>query len=486
MKGESHLPVKGPLLLADPESSLSSDMKKTAALALLWPPPRPSRRRLSPRAPGASPLSGSARADPPGGREGARDLGRVGSGIRLSAPGRAAGARRSHRSRAHPAGARSRPREGALPENPRSVQMSAEADRRAVLQTIASVGALSALAPAAFADGAVSAATVARARGIYGARRRPRSRSAAAPRLLPSEPTARTARARGGARAGLSRLSSAARARSRRVRRRGDHGGDEKGDLGALRGRARRFDLIFASSRLCAAIDEKKAVKAGVASIYAAVKAGDKAALKTSYDARDEVVRARRHQRPVRGAQSNGARAPAVERALRLGERPARAFGPRATAQALSRARGARVLSPLCAAQASRRAQGYFLTTTGRRAPPRASSTRARSGPLEPTRARRGGCRRTALSGAEREGRATALCRFGTRGGRAGVAVPGLSGTGRMRRRRSPRGRRRSPETRSPASAAVGRRRSQEAQKTWAKPPPPTRGSRARAVKKSR
>ena len=48
--------------------------------------------------------------------------------------------------------------------------MSAEADRRAVLQTIASVGALSALAPAAFADGAVSAATVARARGIYGAR----------------------------------------------------------------------------------------------------------------------------------------------------------------------------------------------------------------------------------------------------------------------------------------------------------------------------
>ena len=157
--------------------------------------------------------------------------------------------------------------------------MSAEApaDRRAVLSTIASVGALSALAPAAFADGAVSAATVARARGIYGARIS--ALKVRPPPNLPGRPPAEN-RARGAARssaprANLTRALPSACAQEAAA----------KGDLGAFEAERGVFDIFASSGYARTSIEEKKAVKAGVASIYAAVKAGDKAALKTSYDA---------------------------------------------------------------------------------------------------------------------------------------------------------------------------------------------------------
>ena len=55
--------------------------------------------------------------------------------------------------------------------------------------------------------------------------------------------------------------------------------------MGAFEAERGVFDIFASSGYARTSIEEKKAVKAGVASIYAAVKAGDKAALKTSYDA---------------------------------------------------------------------------------------------------------------------------------------------------------------------------------------------------------
>ena len=359
-----------------------------------------------------------ARAGPTGGREGAR-----GATPRLrNSPFRAAGpgGGRARRLRddltARAPGAR-RPL-ALAPANPHpsppcSVQMSAEApaDRRAVLSTIASVGALSALAPAAFADGAVSAATVARARGIYGARIS--ALKVRPPPNLPGRPPAEN-RARGAARssaprANLTRALPSACAQEAAA----------KGDLGAFEAERGVFDIFASSGYARSAIDEKKAVKAGVNSIYAAVKAGDKAALKTSYDAFTKSFV------PVdtnlQFGCDVGAVAPAAPALFSRRAAPRGANGPRVTASASLSPRAARALAAL---QRARRHEGpgllERLRLEGAHLQGRHLPALKRPAPKS-ARGARGGCRRARSRCGER-GASDCFERFGTRGGRAGAA----------------------------------------------------------------
>ena len=122
----------------------------------------------------------------------------------------------------------------------RPTRMAAEVvDRRAALSAAVSgavaLGALGALAPAARADGAVSKATVSRARGIYGAK--------------------------------ITALAGAAKV----------------GDLKAFEAERGAFDIFSSSGYARSTLAEKKAVKAGVAEIYAAVAARDKPAVEAAY-----------------------------------------------------------------------------------------------------------------------------------------------------------------------------------------------------------
>ena len=395
-------------------------MMKTVALALLVASASafaPS--AVTSRAGCVAALGENARARDPPAAGRAREERRRGSGIRLFAlPGRAVAAPAafatiSPLARPAPGAPSLSPPRIPTPPPPCSVQMSAEApaDRRAVLSTIASVGALSALAPAAFADGAVSAATVARARGIYGARIS--ALKVRPPPNLPGRPPAEN-RARGAARssaprANLTRALPSACAQEAAA----------KGDLGAFEAERGVFDIFASSGYARSAIDEKKAVKAGVNSIYAAVKAGDKAALKTSYDAFTKSFV------PVdtnlQFGCDVGAVAPAAPALFSRRAAPRGANGPRVTASASLSPRAARALAAL---QRARRHEGpgllERLRLEGAHLQGRHLPALKRPAPKS-ARGARGGCRRARSRCGER-GASDCFERFGTRGGRAGAA----------------------------------------------------------------
>ena len=370
-------------------------MMKTVALALLGPPPRPSRRRLSPRAPGASPLSGKRRGTHrrPGGRArratpSAPEFAFVRSRAlrsRRFSPIRASGARRPPCFR---------------PRNPRQR---------------ADVGGGG--PPCGAPDHRLGRrAQRARARRVRGRRRLGRDGRACARHLRrahhraqgqssrpPSEAADedRPGAARSSAFAPLTRASLGVRA-----------GCATKGDLGALRPSA----AFSTFSRLRATPVVHRGEEGGQGGRGLHLRGGQGRRQGRAQDVVRRVhedVRARRHQLKF-GAHGGSPRAALVPPR-------ARANGPRVTASASLSPRAARALAAL---QRARRHEGpgllERLRLEGAHLQGRHLPALKRPAPKS-ARGARGGCRRARSRCGER-GASDCFERFGTRGGHAGAA----------------------------------------------------------------